>query len=158
MAEIGTKLEGDIVAAMKAKEAEKLTTLRMVKSALKNKEIEKREALTDVEEQAVLTTMLKQRKDSSEQFRQGGRPELAMKEDGEIVLIETYMPQAASDEDIRAIIHGAVEHLKKDNGGVAPGPKDMGPAMRVVKQRLLASGIRADGSKVSEILKAELAK
>ena len=158
MAEIGTKLEGDIVAAMKAKEAEKLTTLRMVKSALKSKEIEKREALTDIEEQAVLTTMLKQRKDSSEQFRQGGRPELAMKEDGEIVLIEAYMPQAASEEDIRAIVHGAVEHLKKDNGGVAPGPKDMGPAMRVVKQRLLASGIRADGSKVSEILKAELAK
>ena len=158
MAAIGAKLETDIVTAMKAKEAEKLTTLRMVKSALKNKEIEKREALTDAEEQAVLTTMLKQRKDSSEQFRQGGRPELAMKEDGEIVLIEAYMPQAASEDDIRAIIHGAVEHLKKDNGGVQPGPKDMGPAMRVVKQRLLASGIRADGAKVSEILKAELAK
>ncbi len=158
MAAIGAKLETDIVAAMKAKEAETLTTLRMVKSALKNREIEKREALTEAEEQAVLTTMIKQRKDSSEQFRQGGRPELAMKEDGEIVLIEAYMPQAASEEDIRAIIHGAVEHLKKDNGGIAPGPKDIGPAMRVVKQRLLASGIRADGAKVSEILKAELAK
>lgn len=158
MAEIGAKLEKDIVAAMKAKEADKLTTLRMVKSALKNKEIEKREALSDAEEQAVLTTMLKQRKDSSEQFKQGGRPELAMKEDGEIVLIEAYMPQAASEEDIRTIIRGAVEHLKHDNGGVQPGPKDMGPAMRVVKQRLLASGIRADGSLVSELLKKELSK
>ena len=158
MAAIGAKLEGDIVTAMKAKEADKLTTLRMVKSALKNKEIEKREPLTEAEEQAVLTTMIKQRKDSSAQFREGNRPELAEKEDGEVALIETYMPQAASDEEIRTIIHGAIEHLKHDNGGVPPGPKDMGPAMRVVKQRLLASGIRADGSKVSELLKAELAK
>ena len=158
MAAVGTKLDADIVTAMKARESEKLTTLRMVKSSLKNKEIEKREPLTEVEEQAVLTTMIKQRKDSAEQFRTGNRPELAEKEDGEIALIETYMPQAASEDEIRAIIHGAVEHLKHDNGGVAPGPKDMGPAMRVVKQRLLASGIRADGAKVSEILKAELAK
>ena len=158
MAAVGAKLETDIVAAMKAKEADKLTTLRMVKSSLKNKEIDKREPLTEAEEQAVLTTMIKQRKDSAEQFRQGGRPELAEKEEGEIALIEIYMPQAASEDEIRTIIHGAVEHLKHDNGGVQPGPKDMGPAMRVVKQRLLASGIRADGTKVSEILRAELAK
>lgn len=158
MAAVGTKLDADIVTAMKAKESEKLTTLRMVKSSFKNKEIEKREPLTEVEEQAVLTTMIKQRKDSATQFRDGGRPELAEKEEAEIALIETYMPQAASDDEIRAIIHGAVEHLKKDNGGVPPGPKDIGPAMRVVKQRLLASGIRADGAKVNEILRAELAK
>lgn len=158
MAAIGAKLETDIVTAMKAKEADKLTTLRMVKSALKNKEIDKREPLTEAEEQAVLTTMIKQRKDSATQFRDGNRPELAEKEEEEIALIEIYMPQAASDDEIRTVIHGAVEHLKHDNGGVAPGPKDMGPAMRVVKQRLLASGIRADGAKVSEMLKAELAK
>ena len=158
MAAIAAKLETEIVVAMKAKEADKLTTLRMVKAALKNKEIDKREPLTEVEEQAVLTTMIKQRKDSATQFREGNRRELAEKEEGEIALIETYMPQAASDEEILTIIRGAVEHLKHDNGGIQPGPKDMGPAMRVVKQRLLASGIRADGSTVSEMLKAELAK
>lgn len=158
MPTIADRINTDIITAMKARAEARLTTLRMVKSSLKNKEIDKREPLTEVEEQAVLTTMIKQRKDSATQFRDGGRPELADKEEAEIVLIEAYMPQAASEDEIRTIIHGAVEHLKHDNGGVPPGPKDIGPAMRVVKQRLLASGIRADGAKVSEILKAELAK
>ncbi len=153
---IGEQLQTDIVAAMKGREAEKLTTLRMIKSALKNREIDKREALTEVEEQAVLSTLIKQRKDSAEQFRAGSRPELAEKEEGEILLIETYMPQAAGEDEIREVIRGAIEHLTKDNGGVAPGPKDIGPAMRVVKQRLFADGVRADGAKVSELLKAEL--
>src|ERR1700761_7115798 len=99
MGAIGAKLDKDIVAAMKAREQETLTTLRMVKSALKNKEIDKREALTDAEEQSILTTMLKQRRESIEQFNKGGRPELAAKEQVEIGLIEAYMPKAASEED-----------------------------------------------------------
>ncbi len=86
MAAIGEKLGKDIVTAMKAREQETLTTLRMVKSALKNKEIDKREALTDAEEQSILTTMLKQRRESIEQFTKGGRPELAAKEQVEIGL------------------------------------------------------------------------
>ncbi len=93
MAAIGEKLGKDIVTAMKAREQETLTTLRMVKSALKNKEIDKREPLTDAEEQAILTTLLKQRRESVEQFTKGGRPELAAKEQVEIALIEAYMPQ-----------------------------------------------------------------
>ena len=155
---IGERIEADIVKAMKAKEEHRLTTLRMVKSALKNKEIDKRAPLEEGEEQAILTTLIKQRKDSVEQFTKGGRPELAEKETAEIKMIECYLPQSASEEEVLAVVRGAIEHLAKDAGGTRPGPKDIGPAMRVIKQRLLASGIRADGSMVSEMLKAELAK
>lgn len=158
MAAIAEKLEADIVVAMRAKDEHRLTTLRMVKSAMKNKEIEKRTPLEEGEEQAILTTLIKQRKDSVEQFTKGNRPELAEKERVEIGMIEGYLPQSASEEEVRAIVLGALEHLAKDAGGTRPGPKDMGPAMRVVKQRIAASGIRADGSMVSEMLKAELAK
>jgi len=156
MAKIGEAIGKDIIAAMKAKEADKLTTLRMVKSALKNKEIDKREALTDAEESQILTTLIKQRKESVESFTKGGRPELAEKEQLEISMIEAFLPQAATEGEIRAVIEGALAHLAA--GGTKPGPKDMGPAMRVVQQRLLADGIRADGKLVSEILKAELAR
>lgn len=158
MAAIGDKLGADIIAAMKAKEADKLTTLRLVKAALKSKEIDKREPLTDAEEQSILTTMLKQRRESVEQFTKGNRPELAAKEEAEIVLIDAYMPKAASEDDIRAIVTGAVTQITDDNGGTKPGPKDMGAVMKVAQQRILASGIRADGKMVSEIVKAELAK
>lgn len=158
MAAIGDKLGRDIVVAMKAREQERLTTLRLVKSALKNKEIEKREPLTDAEEQAALTTMLKQRRESVEQFTKGNRPELAAREQAEIVLIEGYMPQAASEGEIRAIVAGAVEQIAKGNGGARPGPKDMGAVMKVAQQRMLADGIRADGKLVSEMVKAELAE
>src|ERR1700760_1101279 len=114
MAKIGDQLGKDIIEAMKAKEADKLTTLRMVKAALKSKEIDKREPLTDAEEQAILTTLLKQRRESVEQFTKGNRPELAAKEQVEIGLIDAYMPQAASADDIRTIVHGAIEHVTAD--------------------------------------------
>src|SRR5947209_6463964 len=153
---IGEKVQADIVVAMKAKEEHKLTTLRMVKSALKSKEIDKREKLTDAEESQILTTLIKQRKESVESFTKGNRPELADKERVEIGLIEAYLPQAAGEDGIRAVVQGAIAHLGE--GGAKPGPKDMGPTMRVVQQRLLASGLRADGKLVSELVKAELAK
>jgi uncharacterized protein YqeY len=158
MAAIGERIATDIITAMKAKEADKVTTLRMVKSALKNREIDKREPLTDAEEQSILTTLLKQRRESVEQFTKGDRPELAAKEQVEIGLIEGYMPQAASEDDLRALIAGAVAHITADNGGTKPGPKDMGAVMKVAQQRILASGQRADGKLVSELVKAELAK
>jgi uncharacterized protein len=158
MAAIGEKLGKDIVTAMKAREQETLTTLRMVKSALKNKEIDKREPLTDAEEQAILTTLLKQRRESIEQFTKGGRPELAAKEQVEIGLIEAYMPKAASEEDLRAMVAAAVEQVTADNGGTKPGPKEMGLVMKAAQQKIAASGARADGKLVSELVKAELAK
>jgi uncharacterized protein YqeY len=158
MAAIGDKLGTDIITAMKAREADKLTTLRMVKSALKSKEIDKREPLTDAEEQSLLTTLLKQRRESIEQFTKGGRPELAAKEQVEIELIEGYMPKAASDDELRALVAGAIEHITKDAGGVRPGQKDMGAVMKVAQQRAMASGTRADGKLLSELVKTELAK
>ncbi|HEY5381381.1 MAG TPA: GatB/YqeY domain-containing protein [Acidobacteriaceae bacterium] len=157
-ATIAERINADIITAMKARDEHTLTTLRMVKSALKSKEIDKREPLTDAEQQAVLSTLLKQRRESIEQFTKGGRPELAAKEQVEIGMIEAYMPQAASEEEVRAIVCGAIEQVVKDAGGQRPGPKDMGTVMKVAQQRIMASGIRADGKMVSEMVKAELAK
>jgi uncharacterized protein YqeY len=158
MAAIGDKLGKDIVTAMKAREQETLTTLRMVKSALKNKEIDKREPLTDAEEQSILTTMLKQRRESIEQFTKGGRPELAAKEQVEIGLIEAYMPKAASEDDLRALVAAAIAQVAAENGGTKPGPKEMGSVMKAAQAKIAASGARADGKLVSELVKAELAK
>ena len=158
MAAIGEKLGKDIVTAMKAREQETLTTLRMVKSALKNREIDKREALTDAEEQQILTTLLKQRRESVEQFTKGGRLELAAKEQVEIGLIEGYMPKAASEEDLRALVTEAVAQVTAENGGTKPGPKEMGLVMKAAQAKIAASGVRADGKVVSEMVKAELAK
>ena len=153
---IGEKIQADIITAMKARDEHRLTTLRMVKSSLKNKEIDKREALTDAEETQILTTLIKQRKDSVEQFTKGNRPQLAEKEQLEIAMIEGYLPKAASEDDIRAVVQGAIEHLSQD--AQKPTLKDLGTTMRVVQQRLQASGVRADGKLVSEIVKAELTK
>jgi len=153
---ISEKIQKDIIVAMKAKDEHTLTTLRMVKSAMKNKEIDKREPLTDAEEAQILTTLIKQRRESVESFTKGGRPELAEKEKVEIGMIEGYLPQAASEEEVRVIVQGAIAHLAE--GGTKPGPKDMGAAMKVVQQRLLADGVRAEGKIVSELVKAELAK
>jgi uncharacterized protein len=153
---IGQRIQADIITAMKAKDEHRLTTLRMVKSALKNREIDKREALTDAEESQILTTLIKQRKESVESFTKGGRPELADKERIEIGMIEGYLPQAAGEDEVRKLVQGVIAHLQKDAGGVKPGPKDMGAAMQVTKQWLLAAGLRAEGKMVSELVKAEL--
>ena len=153
---IGEKIQTDIVVAMKARDEHRLTTLRMVKSALKNKEIDKREKLSDAEEQQILTTLIKQRRESVESFTKGGRPELAAKEQTEIGMIEGYLPQAAGEDVIRDVVRGAIDSLTVD--GKRPTPKEMGAVMKVVQQRILADGLRADGKLVSEIVKAELAK
>lgn len=154
---IGEKINADIITAMKAKEEHRLTTLRMVKSALKSKEIDKRQPLAEAEELAVLSTLLKQRRESVDSFTKGNRPELAAKEQAEIDLIETYMPQAAGEDQIREIVQTAIAHMASE-GGAKPGPRDMGAAMKIVQQRILASGVRADGKVVAEMVKAELAK
>ena len=155
---ISENISADIVKAMKAKEEHRLTTLRMVKSALRSKEIDKRAPLTEAEEIAVLSTLTKQRRESVESFTRGARPELAAKEQAEIDMIEAYMPQAAGEDQIREIVQTAIAHLAASGGGTKPGPRDMGAAMKLVQQRILASGLRADGRVVSEMVKAELAK
>jgi hypothetical protein len=154
---ISEKVTADIVTAMKSREEHRVTTLRMVKSALRSKEIDKRGPLTDAEQIAILSTLLKQRRESVESFTKGGRPELAAKEQAEIEMIEGYMPQSASEDQIRTVVETAIAHLAA-NGGGKPGLRDMGAAMKIVQQRILADGLRADGKVVADMVKAELAK
>ena len=155
---IDEKIQADIAVAMKDRDEHRLTTLQMMKLALKNKVIEKREELTDAEETQILTTLIKQRGELVEAFTKGGRPELAEKERLEIEIIEAYLPQASGEEDIRKLVHGAIAHLRKDAGGVRPGPRDLGTVMQVAQQWIRAAGLQADRKLVSEIVKAELAK
>ena len=153
MEKIGT----DIIVAMKAHDEHRLTTLRMVKSALRSKEIDKRAPLTDAEQTQILTTLLKQRRESVESFTKGDRPELAAKEAAEIVMIEAYMPQAAGEDQVREIVVKAVADLAASSGA-KPGPREMGAVMKLAQQSIQATGLRADGKVVSEMVKAELAK
>ena len=127
--ELVKQVDHDMIAAMKARDVERTSTLRMVKAALKNKEIEKRAALTDAEAQQVFNTMIKQRKDSIEQFQKGNRPELAAKEAREIVLIESYLPKTASEEELKKLVEEAL-------AGTSFGPRDMGAAMKAVQAKM----------------------
>jgi uncharacterized protein YqeY len=154
--ELVKRIEHDTIAAMKARDAERTSTLRMVKSALKNKEIDKREPLTDAEALQVLTTMIKQRRESIEQFTKGNRPELAAKEAEEIVVIEAYMPKAASEDDLKKLVEETIAELAVSGNDL--GPKDMGMAMKAVQSAIQHAGLRADGRQVSELVKARLAK
>src|SRR5258706_13789392 len=108
---LSEQIQKDIVEAMKARAEARLSTLRMVKSALKNREIEKMAPLDDKEAQQVLTTLIKQRKDSVEQFTKGGRQEMADKEAAEIVLIESYMPKAAGEEQVVAGVRAVISAM-----------------------------------------------
>src|ERR1700743_3721760 len=117
------KIHQDMVGAMKQRAVDRLSTLRMVKAALKNKEIDQRAPVTDAQALQVLTTLIKQRKDSIEQFTKGNRPEVAEKEAAEIVLIEEYMPKAAGDEELRQLVISTVADLRAQ--GAPLGPKDM---------------------------------
>jgi uncharacterized protein YqeY len=147
--ELTKQIDHDMVAAMKAHDVERTSTLRMVKAALKNREIEKRSALTDAEAQQVFATMINQRRDSIEQFTKGNRPELAAKEAREIVLIESYMPKTLGEEELKQLVEEAL-------AGQPFGPRDMGPAMKAVQAKIQAAGLRADGRQLSELVKARL--
>lgn len=140
----------DMTEAMKARQEHRLSTLRLVKSALKNKEIDKRGPLTDAEALAVLSTLIKQRKDSIEQFTKGGRPELADKEAAEIQLIETYMPKAVGEAEIVTTVRAVMAEMG------APTLKDMGTVMKNTMARFQQASARVDGKQVSEIVKREL--
>jgi hypothetical protein len=144
------QIQKDIVSAMKARDERRLSTLRMVKAALKNKEIEKMSALDDKESIAVLSTLIKQRKDSIEQFAKGGRQEMADKEQAEISVIEGYLPKAASADEITAGVRVVIAEMG------APTIKDMGSVMKNVMARFQGAGIRVEGKTVSEIVKREL--
>jgi uncharacterized protein YqeY len=144
---ISERINQDITAAMRAREQHRLTTLRMVKSALKNKEIDKRAPLDDQEAMAVLNTLIKQRKDSVEQFTKGGRQELADKEAAEIVLIEGYLPKAAGAEEIECTVRTTISEMG------SPTMKEIGAVMKNAMAKFTASGTRVDGKVVSETVK-----
>jgi uncharacterized protein YqeY len=147
---IGEQIQKDMIAAMRAREELKLSTLRMVKSALKSKEIDKRAPLDEKEELATLSTLIKQRKDSVEQFTKGGRQELADKEAAEIVIIEAYMPQAVGEEEVVAAVRATIAEMG------SPTMKDMGTVMKATMAKF--AGARVDGKLVSETVKKELSK
>ncbi len=153
---LAKKIDHDTIAAMKAHDAERTSVLRLVKAALKSKEIDKRAPLTDAEALQVLTTMIKQRRESIEQFTKGNRSDLAEKEAYEITVIESYMPKAASEDEIRDLVEQTIADLAMSGDDL--GPKDMGMAMKAVQASIQQKGLRADGRLVSEIVKARLAK
>ena len=145
------QIQKDIVAAMKAKEEDRLSCLRMIKSALQLKGVEKMAPLDDKESQQVLSTLIKQRKESIEQFTKGGRQEMADKEAAEIKVIEAYLPKAAGEEEIVTGVRAAIAEMSP-----APTMKDMGLVMKAAMARFAAAGMRVDGKVVSEAVKREL--
>ena len=140
---LAEQIRSDLTAAMKAREAEKTSTLRMIQAAIKNEQIEKGGELSDDDVQAVLRRAVKQRQDSAEQYDRGGRAELADKERREIELLQGYLPQAMSDEELESSIRGVIEETG------AASKKDAG---KVMKEMMARHRGRADGRKVQEIV------
>lgn len=144
------QIQKDMVQAMKAKEPARLSVLRMMKAALKNKEIEKRSALSEEDAILVLKTQLKQRAEAIEQFEKGGRADLAEKERQEKVWVESYLPEPVSAGEIETAVAGVIEELE------AQGPKDMGAVMKGTMARLQATGKIVDGKAVNARVRHKL--
>jgi uncharacterized protein YqeY len=145
---LNEKVAADITAAMKAKDAGRLSALRMLKAAIMNKGIEKGRDLEDAEVLQVVSSLVKQRRDSIEQFTKGGRTDLVQKETAEIAVLEAYLPPAAGAEEIDAAISAAIAETG------ASSPKDMGKVMKAVMPKL--AGKNADGKAVNEAVRRKL--
>jgi hypothetical protein len=142
------QVEKDLVAALKAQDALKLSVLRMMKAALMNKKVELGKAVGDQEAVAVLRTLVKQRRESVEAFRRGGRDDLADKEAAEIQIVEAYLPAGASEEEMDVAVAAAITETG------AAGAKDFGKAMKAAMAKL--AGKNVEGKRVSEKLRAKL--
>ncbi len=142
------KVSADLVAAMKSKEAERLSVLRMMKAAIRNKEIDSRQELEDPQVLQLLVSLIKQRKDSIEQFAKGGRTDLVQKESQEIKVIEEYLPAAVTDEEIERTVVAVIAEIG------ASTIKDMGKVMKGCMVQF--AGRPVDGAKISEIVKTKL--
>ena len=151
-----TLISQQIITAMKAHDPVRTGTLRLIKNALKNKSIEKREPLTPAESEQALATMIKQRRDSIEQFTRGNRPELAAIETAEIVVIEEFLPKALDEAGLQALVAEAVAEVAAASGQ-KPTPREMGTVIKAVQARLQAASLRAEGRVVSEMVKKALA-
>jgi hypothetical protein len=145
---IAEQIEKDLVAALKARKELKLSVLRMAKAALMNKKVELGKPVGDAEALAVLRTLIKQRRDSVEQFRKGGRNDLADKEEAEIKVIESYLPAGASEEEIDAAVAAAIQETG------ATSAKDLGKVMKAAMAKL--AGKNVDGKHVNEKVRAKL--
>ena len=142
------QVEKDLVAALRAQEPLKLSVLRMMKAALMNKKVEHGKDVDNTQALAVLRTLAKQRHESVEAFRKGGREDLAQKEEAEVKIVEAYLPAAASDDEIDAAVAAAI------NESGATTAKDVGKAMKAAMAKL--AGKNADGKRVSEKVRAKL--
>ena len=142
------QITDDMKAAMRAKESERLATIRLLIAEIKRKEVDERIELTDAQVLAVVEKMIKQRKDSITQFENGGRQDLADKEKAELTVLSAYMPAGLSDEEIAAEVAAAVA------ASGAAGPQDMGKVMGILKPKLAG---RADMTAVSAQVKKALA-
>lgn len=142
------QISRDIATAMRSKDAARLAALRMAKAALMNREVEKGAALDDAESRQVLASLIKQRRDSIEQFRKGGRDDLADKEAAEIVTLETYLPPALDAAAIEAIVDEVIQATG------ASGARDLGKVMKGVMPRL--AGQTVDGKQVNEVVRRKL--
>jgi uncharacterized protein YqeY len=142
------RISQDIATAMKSRDTTRLAALRMAKAALMNQEVQKGRALEDAESLQVVTSLIKQRRDSIEQFRKGGREDLAEKESAEISVLETYLPPAMDTAGLEALVNEVVTELG------ANGPKDLGRVMKAVMPRL--AGQAVDGKAVTDMVKRRL--
>jgi uncharacterized protein YqeY len=142
------QIQKDLVAAMKGREEARLDAIRMIKTALKKHEVDSMKPLDEATELQILNTLIKQRKEASEMFRKGNRPELADKEDAELKLIESYMPSAPTEEEIDAAIAAAMA----ESGTTSL--KQMGVVMKAAQAKL--AGKRVDGKALSDRVRAKL--
>ena len=142
------QIQKDMVAAMKARDEARLDTVRMIKTALKKHEIDSMKPLDEPTELQLLTTLLKQRRESADMYRKGGRPELADREEAELKLVESYMPSAPTPEEVDAAIAAAMAET-----GVT-SVKQMGVVMKAAQAKL--SGKRVDGKSLSDQVRAKL--
>ncbi len=142
------RVQQDMVAAMKAKEEARLSALRMVKAALQKQQIDSMKPLNEAAEMQIMNTLLKQRRESADLFRKGGREELAAKEEAELAILETYLPSTPSAADLEEAVSAAIEETKADSA------KQMGVVMKAAQARL--AGKRVDGKALSELVKQRL--
>lgn len=143
------QLAEDIKAAMRAKDGDRLTTLRLASAAIKQKEVDERIELNDASVLSVLEKMIKQRKDSISQFQAGGRADLVAKEQAELAVLSAYLPQQMTESEVTQAVQAAI------SASGASGPQDMGKAMGLLKSQLAG---RADMSLVSRLLKDQLSR
>ena len=143
------QVQKDMAAAMKARDEARLSALRMIKTALMKEKVDSMKELDEAAELKVLNSLIKQRRDAAEMYRQGGRPELAEKEETEIRLIESYMPAAATEDEMQAAVEAALAET-----GITSA-KQMGQVMSAARAKLV--GKRIDGKRLSELVRARLA-